>query len=153
VTVRRPARSAAGLLLLGVALVSGCGEPSPEERREEYCEQVAEDSERLTRISDEGGAGAFLTALPTLEELAAKAPDDLRDEWSLLIDALRGLRDALEDTGVEPAQVDGKLPADLPAAERRRIRAAASVLADPDVVTATQGIEQHALDICRTPLL
>jgi hypothetical protein len=30
---------------------------------------------------------------------------------------------------------------------------AASVLTTPEVVAATQGIEQHALDICKQPLI
>lgn len=141
------------LLLLVAVLLTACGEPTEDERREEYCAQVEQDSEDLTRVVDEGGAGAFIEALPTLEDLAEKAPGDIQDEWSLLIDALHGLRDALEETGVEPEQIDGKLPADLPAADRRRISAAASVLADPTVVQASQGIEQHALDICKTPIL
>ena len=33
------------------------------------------------------------------------------------------------------------------------MRGAASVLSSQEVVTATQGIEQHALDICKQPLL
>ena len=140
-------------LFLVPVLLTACGEPTADEGREEYCAQVEQDSEELTRIVDEGGAGAFTQALPTLEGLADKAPGDIQDEWSLLIDALRGLRDALEETGVEPGEIDGKLPEDLPAADRRRISAAASVLADPEVVEASQGIEQHALDICKTPIL
>lgn len=144
----------AGLAAVLCGLVAaGCGEPTEEETRDEYCAQVQEDSEELTRMADEGKAGAFLTALPTLEGLAEMAPGDLDDEWSLLLDALHGLRDTLEETGVEPERLDGGLPAELPAEDRTRIAAAASVLVDPDVVRATQGIEQHALDICKTPIL
>jgi hypothetical protein len=151
--VRRGAAAAVvGCLAAGLVL-TGCGEPSADERRDDYCAQVEEDSAELTRIADEGKAGAFLAALPTLERLAELAPDDIADDWALLLDALHGLRDALDETGLDPDQVDGKLPADLPAADRRKVAAAASVLADPQVVRATQGIEQQALDVCRTPLL
>jgi hypothetical protein len=146
-------RVAVGACLTAGLLLAGCAEPTAEERRDEYCQQVREDSEELTRMADEGKAGAFLSALPTLESLAEQAPSDIGNHWALLLDALHGLEDALEETGVEAEQVDGKLPADVSAADRRKVSAAASVLVDPEVVAATREIEQHALDICKTPLL
>lgn len=139
--------------LLCCGLLAAC-QQSDDERREAYCEQVEEVGPELTRISDEGGAAGFLSALPLLEDLAAEAPGDLRDEWKTFLDALRGLRDALDETGVDPEQVtDEGLPDDLSRDDRRRIRAQASVLASEETVAAVQGIEQHALDICKTPLL
>ncbi|MBD8869736.1 hypothetical protein [Nocardioides donggukensis] len=145
--------------LLGVAVVllglagGGCGS-SAEEQRDDYCAAVEEQGARLTRISDEGGPGGFIEALPVLEELAGQAPADLRDEWRTFLDALRGLRDALSETGLDPDDVtaDG-LPDGLSQQERRRVSGAASVLARDDVRSATVGIEQHALDVCSTPLL
>jgi len=140
----------AGVLLVGAA---GCSE-SPEDRRETYCAQVKKDSAGLSTGVAEGGPGAFLSVLPTLEGLAKKAPSDLKDEWQTLLNALHGLRDALDNTGLEPADIrDGSLPEGLPRADRKRVREAASVLTTPEVVAATQGIEQHALDICKQPLI
>jgi hypothetical protein len=140
------------MALLLALIVAGC-EKSEDDVRADYCDQVKADADQITRAVDEKGAAAFVDVLPTLEGLAEKAPGDVRDEWQVLLNALRGMRDALEDTGVEPDQVSGKLPAGLPAEDRRRIRGAASVLAGQDVLVATQGIEQHALDVCHTPLL
>jgi hypothetical protein len=138
-------------LLISV-VVTGCGE-SKDDVRASYCDQVKADADTITRAVDEKGAGAFVAVLPTLEGLAAKAPGDVRDEWQVLVNALRGMRDALKETGLRPEQVNGKLPAGLPATDRRRIELAASVLAGQDVKVATQDIEQHALDVCHTPLL
>ena len=45
------------------------------------------------------------------------------------------------------------LPRDLSREDRKRVRNAASVLTTPEVVAATQGIEQHALDICKQSLI
>lgn len=145
----RPLLASALLLAL---VVTGC-DKSEDDQRTDYCDQVKTDADTITRAVDEKGAAAFFDVLPTLEGLAEKAPGDVRDEWQVLLNALRGMRDALEDTGVEPDQVNGKLPAGLPAEDKRRIRGAASVLAGQDVLVATQGIEQHALDVCHTPLL
>jgi len=138
--------------LLLALVVTGC-DRSEDDLREDYCAEVEADADQITRAVDEKGAAAFVDVLPTFEGLAGKAPGDVRDEWQVFLNALRGLRDALDATGVKPEEVDGKLPADLPAADRRRISLAASVLAGDDVRLATQAIEQHALDVCHTPLL
>jgi hypothetical protein len=143
-------------VLTAVVLVSlvatGC-EKSEDDARSDYCAQVKADADDITRAVDEKGSAAFVEVLPTLEGLADKAPGDVRDEWQVFLNALRGLRDALEATGVKPEEVSGTLPTGLSAADRRRIRGAASVLAGNDVRIATQEVEQHALDVCHTPLL
>lgn len=138
--------------LLLALVVTGC-DKSEDDLRADYCAEVEAEADEITRAVDEKGAAAFVAVLPTFEDLADKAPGDVRDEWQVFLNALRGLRDVLDATGVEPEEVNGKLPDDLPAEDRRRIRGAASVLAGEDVRLATQAIEQHALDVCHTPLL
>lgn len=148
-----PARAAAALGA-SVLLLTGAGcQQSAEEERADYCEQVKKDADELTRITDEGGAGGFLDALPLLEGLAEKSPSDLKDEWRTLLNALHGLEEAVEETDIDPDDLNGKLPADLTRAERTRVRQAATVLQEQQVVQSASGIEQHALDVCETPIL
>ena len=141
----------AASVLLGAA---GCG-TSADDRRADYCDAVEQQSEHVRKTVAEGGPGAFLDVLPALQDLADQAPSDLEDEWRTLLDALEGLRDALDETGLEPGDLQdgGGLPAGLSAEGRRTVRGAASVLASPEVVAATQGIEQQARDVCKKPLL
>lgn len=142
--------AAAALVVSGV---TACGDPSPQEQRDAYCAQLEEDSPTLTRIVDEKGAAAFVEALPTLQGLADEAPEDIRDDWQVFLNALEGLEKALDETGVDPTDVAGnKLPADLSEEERRRVRAAANVLTTPEVTSAAAGLEQHALDVCEVPI-
>ena len=107
--MRRPvALLVAGALLAGA---TACSETA-DDRREAYCAQVKKDSTTLSKGVAEGGPGAFLDVLPTLEGLAEKAPSDLKDEWQTLLNALTGLQDALDATGLEPGDIqDGTLPA------------------------------------------
>jgi hypothetical protein len=149
----RPVALVLALALL--ATTTACGEESDDDRRAAYCAQVKADSEKISREVAESGAGAFLTVLPTLEGLADQAPSDLKDEWRTLVNALHGLRDALEETGLEPGDLKagGGLPKGLSKEDRRTVQGAASVLASPEVAEATQGIEQHARDVCKRPLL
>lgn len=151
---RTPALVGAAVLAASLVLgPAGCSE-SDDERRDAYCDAVREDAKEVGRTVSEGGAGAFLEVLPTLEDLAEQAPSDLKDEWQTLVNALDGLKSALEETGVSPDDITGgNLPKDLSREDRRTVRGAASVLSSEEVVTATQGIEQHALDICKQPLL
>lgn len=146
-------RRAAGLVVPLLLLTGTACQESAEEQRAAYCDQVEQDADELTRITDEGGPGAFLEALPLLEGLAEKSPSDLKDEWQTLLNALHGLEDAVEETGIDPDDLDGKLPADLTGAERKRVRQAATVLQEKRVVESASGIEQHALDVCETPIL
>lgn len=140
-------------LCAGLLVLVGCGEPSADERRDAYCERLEEEAPEITRTVDEKGPAAFTEALPTLQALADEAPGDIRDDWQVFLNALEGLEKALEETGVEPEDVeDSKLPEDLTEQERTRVRAAASVLASQEVRAAAAGLEQHALDVCEVPI-
>jgi len=135
----------AGLL---AGLLSGCAS-----REERYCNAVKDHQTELGRESDEGGPSAVLKELPTMEDLAADAPSDIKDEWQTLLNAVRALDKAFDDTGVDPASYDPKHPpAGLSAADQAKIKAAAADLGSDSVREATAGIEQESLDICKTPI-
>lgn len=136
--------------LLGALLATGCSE---EDRRETYCERVEAESAELTRTIDGGGRAGLLNALPILERLAEDAPDDISRSWDVLLEALHGLRDALADAGLEPEQVDGKLPPEVPADQRRAIEDAAIQMVSPQTLDASDEVDQHARDVCHVPLL
>jgi hypothetical protein len=140
------ARVAVLALLLG--LTAGCGGDDGQH----YCAMVEKEAPGLTRMVDEAGQAGLLEVLPTLEELARSAPEDVEDDWHVFLSAIRDLRDTLEETGVDPRKV-GKLPEDLPADDRKAITAAASRLLTSEVTAAAETIDQQALDVCHTPLL
>ena len=48
----------------------------------------------------------LLRALPIFRELEDAAPDDIRDDWKIVVDGLTALEDALDDAGVDPATYD-----------------------------------------------
>ena len=130
-----------------LALVpTGCGGNS----EDAYCAALKSDQ---TIFADDGTGVALITNLPRLEALAARAPDDLDDEWQTFTTALESLRDAIKAAGLKPSDfVDGKPPAGTTAAARTAIAQAANELSDDDVVTAASGIEQQAKDVCKLQL-
>lgn len=134
--------------------LAGCGwGPFAGDPIEDYCAAVEEEAPGLTRTVDERGTEGLLASLPTLEDLGEQAPDDISDDWRVLLGALREFRDALEGTDLDPNEVSGTLPEGLSEEERSEITAAATRLLSPGVTRATAEVEQHALDVCHTPLL
>lgn len=134
------------LVVAMLVLPAGCG-GSSEDR---YCAALKSDQ---TIFADDGTGLALITNLPKLEDLAAKAPVDLGDEWQTFSTALEALRDAVRAAGLKPTDfVDGKPPAGTSAAARSAIATAANELSDDDVVTAASGIEQQAKDVCKLQL-
>ena len=116
-----------------------------------YCDQVAARTAAVQ--TGQGVMQNLVEGLPALQELAAAAPSDLKDEWQVVVNAVDGMRQAFEDTGVDPATTDlSALPASVTPEQRQRLKSAASKLVSPEVEAAVDGIQQQALDVCHTPL-
>lgn len=135
-----------------LALAAGCGgsEDSIASEFRDYC-AVAKQEQAI--FVDDGTGLGLVTNIGRLEKIADEAPEDLSDEWQVLLAAANGLRDAIASVGLEPGDfVDGQPPAATSAADRQTIAAAADRLSQADVVEAANGIEQHAKDICKLQL-
>ncbi|QIG43478.1 hypothetical protein G5V58_12515 [Nocardioides anomalus] len=141
---------AAVLVLAAVVslLLGGCGD-----QKDQYCDAVKSHQRELGDLLGGGGADALLEALPVFRDLAGDAPDDIRDDWRTVVDALEGLRDALDDAGVDPTTYDrDQPPAGLTAKQKDAIDAAARRLTSPGTVAAFNAVDQQAKDVCGTPL-
>ncbi|KAA1424165.1 hypothetical protein [Nocardioides antri] len=148
--------AAATILLLGAA---GCGSSEEDpysipDEFQDYCEEVEDQQVALGDALGEGGpATGLIKALPSFEALAAEAPDDLDDEWQIVLDRIHDLVDALDAAGVDPETYDRRNPpSGLSQEERDAIDAAARALVSPSTGGAMAGVQQHARDVCKTPL-
>ncbi len=138
----------AAVLLVVTLLVTGCAD-----QKEKYCDAVKDHQQELGEILGAGAPDALLKALPIFRDLADDAPEDLRDEWKTVVDAVAGLQDALEDAGVDPATYDRDHPPEgLSQADQDAIDVAAAQLTSEETVTAFSGVDQQAKDVCGTPL-
>ncbi|KRC49042.1 MULTISPECIES: hypothetical protein [unclassified Nocardioides] len=118
-----------------------------------YCDAVVDHREDIGAARSAGAETGLLRALPAFEELADEAPEDIRDEWRIVVDRVSDLRDALDDAGVDPASYDPEKPPEgLSADQRKAIRTAAVRLGAEDTAAALSGVEQQARDVCKTPL-
>lgn len=142
-------RLAGAVLAIALAVtLSGCGDPE-----KNYCKAVTRDQAKLSAMISSSTLDALITDLPLLRSLAAKAPADLTDEWQTFVNAIEGLRDALHNAGVKPSEIKGgDMPAEVQGADRRTIVAAADTLSSTEVVSAANGIETQARDVCKVNL-
>lgn len=137
------------LAVLLAGTLAGCST----DPREAYCEAVAEHQESLGEILGQGGPAALLRALPTFRDLQEQAPDDIADDWRVLVDALGDLEQAVEEAGADPATYDREAPpAGVTAQEQSRIDAAAAEVGSEGTRAALAAVEQQARDVCHTPL-
>jgi hypothetical protein len=146
--VRLPVLPAVAPLVLCVALAGCTSDPTGD-----YCDAVEEHQATLTDVAASDDTGALFDALDTYDELRAKAPRDIADDWASVIEPLRELEDALDHAGVDPSTYTAEEPpASVSQEDRDAIEAAARKAGSERTVTAMGAVEQHALDVCGTPL-
>ncbi|MDQ4053692.1 MAG: hypothetical protein M3237_13455 [Actinomycetota bacterium] len=137
--------------VLVCTVLAGCG--GEDDPFGAYCDEVEEQQKPLTETLSNTTPTALMEALPSFEALAAKAPDDIGDEWSTLTDAIEGLVETLDEAGVDPDTYDrDEPPADVTEEEQTAIDAAARRLTAPETALALEAVQQQARDVCKTPL-
>ncbi|WP_408895481.1 hypothetical protein ACJ5H2_11290 [Nocardioides sp. R1-1] len=151
---RRLLLAALGLVavaaLVAVVMVRTVGEDDP---FADYCAEVADHREDVGAALSAGPTTGLLRALPSFEDLAAKSPEDIEADWTLVVERVTALRDALDDAGVDPASYRVESPpTGLAEEDRAAIESAAVRLGSPDTATALARVEQQARDVCKTPL-
>ena len=156
-TVRWALAVCAATALIGVAGCGGSDEDDPyaiPERFQDYCEEVeARQVEISDALASGGQTSGLIRALPSFEALAEKAPDDISDEWEIVIERVRDLVDALDAAGVDPDSYDRRNPPPgLGAEEKATIDAAAAALVSATTGRAMSGVQQQARDVCKTRL-
>jgi hypothetical protein len=138
-------------LLLGLVClaVSGCSN----DPQADYCEAVEDHQADLSDVAASDDAGAVFDALDDYEDLAEQAPRDIADDWSAVVGPLRTLEEALDAHDVDPSTYRAdEPPTGLAADAREEIEAAARAVGAQRTVDAMAAVEQHALDVCGTPL-
>lgn len=134
--------------------LAGCGNGT-----ESYCSSLKQDKARLTRLAaasakpGTAGTDALGDTVGVLSGLRDEAPDDIADEWDTLVEAMRGLSQAIEDSGADPGDfASGKQPGGVTLGQYKAVQQAAAELQTTRVQQAGASIEQHAQDVCKVDL-
>jgi hypothetical protein len=140
---------AAGLVLTACLGLAGCSE----DPQEAYCEAVHEHQVELSDVAASDDAAALFDALDAYDDLAARAPRDIADDWAAVVDPLHELETVLDDHGVDASTYSAEHPPNhLDGPARKKIESAAREVGSERTVAAMASVEQHALDVCGTPL-
>lgn len=136
-------------VLLLLPLAAACsGDP-----QEDYCERVEDHQAALTEVAASEDMAAIFDALDAYDDLAEHAPRDLSDDWDAVVDPLHALEDVLGEHDVDASTYSAdEPPTGLDDAARSEIETAAHAVGSERTVTAMAAVEQHALDVCGTPL-
>jgi hypothetical protein len=147
---------AGAVVLAGVLLCSGLTSCS---HTKSYCSTLKADRKQLAALSSEaggkgkGGAKALSRTDSLLSDLRDKAPDDIRDDWDTLVQALDGLVEAIKASGADPEDFQGgHRPAGVTEGQLRAVQQAAAELQATPVEQSTRSIQQHAQDVCKVDL-
>jgi hypothetical protein len=126
---------------------------------ESYCGTLKQDRKKLAALSAQSsqksgdGSKALSRTVSLLSDLRDNAPDDIKDDWDTLVQAIQGLADAVKASGAGPADFrGGRRPAGVTEGQFRAVRQAAAELQATPVEQATKSIEQHAQDVCKVDL-
>ena len=140
-----------------VALVAGGLGVFLLNRGDDYCATLRDSNAELAAVvgeSAESATGSFADSLEVLERLAEDAPDQIAGDWSTLVIALRGLRDAFVEAGIDLDEAEVRVD-DLAQASpeaQAAVTTAATELRSPAVGRATASIEDHAQQVCGVQL-
>lgn len=136
-------------VLVGCLAVTGCsGDPQAD-----YCEAVEAHQPDLSDVAASDDAGSVFDALDNYEALAEVAPRDIADDWAAVVGPLRALEELLAAHDVDPSTYSAdEPPPSLSSEGRKEIEAAARAVGAKRTVEAMSEVEQHALDVCGTPL-
>ncbi|GAA3831245.1 hypothetical protein GCM10022242_35730 [Nocardioides panacisoli] len=118
-----------------------------------YCSEVEKQRAALGDELSGGPQTGLIAALPTFQALAEKAPQDIEDDWKIVIDHIQDLQKALDAAGVDASTYDrDHLPEGVTEDQRGAIDAAATALGSPIMQAALGAVQQEARDVCGTPL-
>lgn len=142
-----------GALVLSASLLTGCGGSDTEA----YCDDLESAKASFEALdSDTPDPDALNSMRDLVDDFAADAPEEVRDDWKVLDDAFSDLSSALEEIGLEfedlGTLMSGQLPegvteADLTEAMPKLQETFESFDSDR-FEKAGDAIEKHAKDEC-----
>lgn len=128
----RPAR--VGVRLVTVLVVTVAAVSCTSDPQDAYCEAVVDNQAELSEVASSQEEDALFEALPPYRDLQDHSPSDIEGEWEVVVTALEDLESAVDE------------------GDEDEIQEASERLGARQTVEAMASLEQHALDVCGTPL-
>jgi hypothetical protein len=133
-------------LVLAAGTLSACGSST-----DDYCDSLEDAQSTFSSIEGDDVAGIG-DAVDTLRDIGDQAPDEVSDDWEVLIGTFDEMESALEDAGLSFDDLEqlqtGELPEGVEPADLEGLNETFSSLSDEGVEEAGNNIETHADEEC-----
>ncbi|MBJ7356068.1 hypothetical protein [Nocardioides sp.] len=137
------------------SLLTGCGGDGGGGDADSYCDSL-ESIQKDFEDFEAADFSNFDEFTDRVEALADDAPDEVKEDWEVLTKAFTAFVDALEEAGLEPADLEGlannELPEGVDMEALTEAMTEAQALGSEEVEKATENIEKHAKDECNIDL-
>lgn len=138
-------------LALVAGLLTGCGGSDTSA----YCDDLKADKAQFESMSG-GDISQLGDAFKKMHELAAEAPDEVKDDWKTVDDALTSIEDALKAAGMSiddlAAMSSGQMPKGVDMAKLQELTPKLQAMSGTAMADATQAIDKNAQDVCGVSL-
>jgi hypothetical protein len=137
---------------MAASLLAGCGDDGGGGGGgDSYCDALKSTQKEFESFED-SDFSSFDEFTDRVDEFADDAPDEVKDDWKILADALKEFVGALEDAGLTPEDLEGMQSGEVPeGVDMEALTEAmtqAQALGSEAVQKATENIEKHAKEEC-----
>lgn len=144
-------RGIASLVL--VSVLAGCA--GGDGKDSDYCKDLQAAQPKIAGLQSNGAAG-IPDAFKASHQLAAEAPEEVKDDWAVLDGGMRNFEKKLKEIGITTDDLvaldQGKLPEGVQVKDLQGLPAAYQQLAGPKAAKASANIRKHAKEVCELDL-
>jgi hypothetical protein len=149
--------SAVAVAALGLCLLTACGDDGGKAGGSsgDYCSDLKAAVKEVDALKG-GDFSDLEKTTDTMNELADEAPDEIKDDWEILVKGVEKLVDALKKAGLDDDDMatlqSGEVPDDVDMTALQSLMTEIQALDTPEFQEAGDNINKHAKDECGVDL-
>lgn len=147
------------LTTLAVGVLAGCGAGSESadaegggSQTEDYCVELEQQQDTISGFEAQPSGEQIEQAFTAFEDLAATAPAEVEEQWTVVSDAFGEVRQAIQDAGIDLSDFaglqSGEVPEDVDPAALAELGQTVQGLDSEELTAAFEAIETHADSEC-----
>jgi hypothetical protein len=149
--------SAAAAAALGICLLTACGSDDGDKAGSggDYCSDLKDAKKEVDALKG-GDFSDLEKTTDAMNELADEAPDEIKDDWEILVKGVQKLVDALKKAGLDDDDMatlqTGEIPDGVDLAALQSLMDEIKALDTEEFREAGDNINKHAKDECGVDL-
>ena len=146
--------SAAAAAALGLCLLTACGDDGGDKAGGsggDYCSDLKDAKKQVDAVKG-GDFSDLEKTTDAMNELADEAPDEIKEDWEILVEGVQKLVDALKKAGLDDDDMatlqSGQIPDGVDMTTLQSLMKEIQALDTEEFQTAGDNINKHAKDEC-----